>query len=135
MAEKNQISSKPVIPPAAESEIMAALSVNRKISSDEVVAILKKHGVSGDVDVLQDSYRRRLGQRFLSGIRDEYGQRELLAAGREYVLVECCNDQRQLQQIQRRLQGQMVGLDVSTNKVNSRLRVLNRFSKLFGKAG
>ena len=114
---------------------MAALFANMKISSDEIVAILKRHGVSGDAEALQDSYRRRLGQRLMSSIRDERGQRELLAAGREYILVDCCNDRQKLQQINRKLQSQMQGVDQSLNKVDHRLRVLNRFLQLFGKAG
>lgn len=114
---------------------MEALSANMKISSDEIVAILKRHGVSGDAEALQDSYRRRLGQRLMSSIRDERGQLELLAAGREYILVDCCNDRQKLQQINRKLQSQVQGVDQSLNKVDHRLRILNRFLHLFGKAG
>jgi len=135
LKEPRIIPGKPILPPEAESEIMAALSANMKISSDEIVAILKKHGVSGDVDALQDSYRRRMGQRLMSSIRDEHGNRELLSAGREYVLVECCNDREKLQKIRRRLNRQAAGLSVSSNKVNVRLDLLSRFSRLFGKAG
>ena len=135
MGKARKISGKPLLPPEAESEIMAVLSAKMKISSDEIVAILKRHGVSGDAEALQDSYRRRLGQRLMSSIRDERGQRELLAAGREYILVDCCNDRQKLQQINRRLQSQVQGIDHSLNKVDHRLRVLNRFLHLFGKAG
>ena len=135
MGEARKIPGKPRLPPEAEAEIMAALFANMKISSDEIVAILKRHGVSGDAEALQDSYRRRLGQRLISSIRDERGQRELLAAGREYILVDCCNDRQKLQQINRKLQSQMQGVDQSLNKVDHRLRVLNRFLHLFGKAG
>lgn len=135
MGEARKIPGKPLLPPEAESEIMAVLSAKMKISSDEIVAILKRHGVSGNAEALQDSYRRRLGQRLMSSIRDERGQRELLAAGREYVLVDCCNDRQKLQKINRKLQSQMQGVDQSLNKVDHRLRILNRFLHLFGKAG
>lgn len=135
MGEARKISGKPILPPEAESEIMAVLSAKMKISSDEIVAILKRHGVSGDAEALQDSYRRRLGQRLMSSIRDDRGQRELLAAGREYILVDCCNDRQKLQQINRKLQSQVQGVDQSLNKVDHRLRILNRFLHLFGKAG
>ena len=74
---------KPLLPPAAESEIMDVLSANMRISSGEIAAILKKHGVSGDMDALQDSYRKRLGQRLMASIRDENGRREVLARGSE----------------------------------------------------
>ena len=48
---------RPILPPEAEQEIMDMLSANMRISSGEIAAILKKHGVSGDADALQDSYR------------------------------------------------------------------------------
>ena len=41
-------SGKPALPPAAETEILERLYSNMQISADEVAAILKKHGVSGD---------------------------------------------------------------------------------------
>ena len=72
---KNIPPGKQTLPPAAEEEIMDTLFSNMRISSDEIAAILKKHGVSGDANALQDRYRKRLGQRLMAGIRDECGQR------------------------------------------------------------
>jgi len=117
----------PFLPPEAETEILDLLFTNMKISSGEIATILAKHGVYGDIDVLQDSYRKRLGQRLMSSIRDEQGKREVLAHGSEYVVVSCCNDQRALKAIRRRIQSQMNGLDVSAAKVQGRIRVLDRF--------
>lgn len=122
---------KPDLPPQAEAEIMERLFTNMRISSGEIAAILAKHRVYGDVDVLQDSYRKRLGQRLMSSIRDEKGNREVLAHGSEYVVVECCNDQKALKAIRRRIQSQMNGLDVSAAKVQGRIRVLDRFISHF----
>lgn len=124
---------KPLLPPEAEAEIMERLSSKMRISSDEIAAILEQHGVSGDAETLQAAYRKRLGQRLMSSIRDEGGKRELLAAGSEYVVVECCNDPQKLKAIQRRLQGNINGLDASTKKVRGRIRFLNRFAP--GKKG
>ena len=121
----------PFLPPEAEVEIMDLLFTNMRISSGEIAAILAKHRVYGDVDVLQDSYRKRLGQRLMSSIRDEKGNREVLAHGSEYVVVECCNDQKALKAIRRRIQSQMNGLDVSAAKVQGRIRVLDRFISHF----
>lgn len=118
---------KPALPIEAELEIMERLSTDMKISSDEIAAILKKHGVSGDDGALQDAYRKRLGQRFMASIRDENGKRELFAAGHEYVVVDCCNDAQRLKVIQRKLQNSMTGLDASAAKVRGRLRLLDRF--------
>lgn len=126
---------RPALPLEAEQEIMDMLSANMRISSGEIAAILKKHGVSGDMDALQDSYRKRLGQRLMASIRDESGRREVLAHGSEYVVVECCNDQQALKAIRRRIQGQMNGLDVSARKVQGRIHVLDRFLARFRKAG
>ena len=126
---------RPVLPPEAEREIMAALGANMRISSGEIAAILKKHGVSGDADALQDSYRKRLGQRLMSSIRDENGRREVLARGSEYIVVECCSDRQALRAIRQRIQSQMNGLDDSAGKVRRRIRVLDHLISRFRKAG
>ena len=126
---------RPTLPPEAEDEILTALFTNMSISSGEIAAILKKHNVSCDTEVLQDRYRKRLGQRLMASIRDEQGQREVLARGGEYIVLECCNDQQALQAIRRRIQSQMNGLEVSSMKVGGRIRVLDRFLSRFRKAG
>ena len=90
---------------------------------------MKRHGVCGDMDALQDAYRKRLGQRLMSTIRDETGKREVLAAsGGEYVIVDCCNDPQKLKAIRHRIQAQMNGLDMSAGKVQKRVRFLERFA-------
>ena len=117
--------SPPSLPPDAQREILDRLSAETRISSQEIAAILKRHGVCGDMD----AYRKRLGQRLMSTIRDEAGKREVLAAsGGEYVIVDCCNDPQKLKAIQRRIQAQMNGLDVSAGKVRKRVRFLERFA-------
>ena len=126
---------RPILPPEAEDEILNTLFTNMRISSGEIAAILKKHNVSGDTELLQDRYRKQLGQRLMASIRDEQGQREVLARGGEYIVLECCNDQQALQAIRRRIQSQMNGLEVSSMKVGGRIRVLDRFLSRFRKAG
>ena len=117
--------SPPSLPPDAQREILNRLSAETRISSQEIAAILKRHGVCGDIDALQDAYRKRLGQRLMSTIRDEAGKREVLAAsGGEYVIVDCCNDSQKLKAIRHRIQAQMNGLDVSAGKVRKRVRFL-----------
>lgn len=127
--------NKPVLPPEAEAEIMERLSAKMRISSDEIAVILKKHGVTGDEGLLQDRYRKRIGQRLMAGIRDEFGKRQVLAAGQEYVVLDCCNDKQKLQQIQHRLQAQMNGLNVSTTKVRGRIHVLGRLFRQLRRVG
>lgn len=120
--------SRTGIPPDAQAEILQKLSAETKITSCEIAEILKKHDVCGDMDALQNAYRKRLGQRLLSGIRDENGKREVLStSGGEYVIVDCCNDPQKLKAIQRRIQAQMNGLDVSAGKVHGRVHFLERF--------
>ena len=126
---------RPVLPPRAEAKILDRLFTDTRISSGEIAAILKRHGVRGDEGALQDGYRKRLGQRLMASIRDESGKREVLAHGSEYVVVDCCNDRQALKAIRRRIQGQMGGLDVSAAKVQGRVRVLDRLLARFKKAG
>ena len=126
---KKTMPSRTGIPPDAQAEILQKLSAETKITSCEIAEILKKHDVCGDMDALQDAYRKRLGQRLMSTIRDETGKREVLAAsGGEYVIVDCCNDPQKLKAIRRRIQAQMNGLDVSAGKVRKRVRFLERFA-------
>ena len=126
---------RPLLPPAAEAEIMDRLSAEMRISSDEVAAILAKHGVAGETEALQKAYRKRVGQRLMASIRDENGKREVLANGSEYVVVECCSDRQKLKAIRRRIQGQMNGLDASAGKVRCRIRVLERLSAMLNRRG
>ena len=126
---KKTMPSRTGIPPDAQAEILQKLSAETKITSCEIAEILKKHDVCGDMDALQDAYRKRLGQRLMSTIRDETGKREVLAAsGGEYVIVDCCNDPQKLKAIRHRIQAQMNGLDVSAGKVRKRVHFLERFA-------
>ena len=119
--------SPPSLPPDAQREILNRLSAETRISSQEIAAILERHGVCGDIDALQDAYRKR--QRLMATIRDESGKREVLAAsGGEYVIVDCCNDPQKLKAIRHRIQAQMNGLDMSAGKVQKRVRFLERFA-------
>lgn len=120
-------SGSPALPPEARDEILDALFANMEIGSDEIAAILKKHHVSGDIDILQDRYRRQLGQRLIASLRDASGEREVLSNGKgRYVVLECCRDRRQLKQIQQRIKRQARGLNASAGKVQSRISVLDR---------
>ena len=119
------------LPPNARAEILETLCANMEISSDEIVAILKRHHVSEDMGILQDRYRRQLGQRLMASLRDDDGRREVMSNGKgRYFVLECCRDQRQLQRVQRRIQNQMRGLDATAGKVRVRIRVLDRLKSV-----
>ena len=124
------------LPPDVQREILNRLSTETRISSQEIAAILERHGVCGDIDALQDAYRKRLGQRLMASLRDESGRREVLANGKgSYVVLEGCGDRRQLKQIHRRIQNQMKGLDLSARKVSGRLTILERLAHKWRRAG
>ena len=117
--------ARPGLPSDARTEILEILSANMEITGDEIVAILKRHQVAEDEEILQDRYRRQLGQRLMASLRDDDGRREVLSNGRgRYYVLECCRDQMQLQSIQRRIQKR--GLDATAGKVRVRIRVLER---------
>ena len=124
----------PALPMEAQTEIMDKLFSDMHISSDDIVKILKKYEVRGDDEALQDSYRRRVGQRLMASLRDDAGKREVLSGkGREYFVVECCNDVNQLNVIRSRIESQMAGLGNSAEKVHGRIGVLERLGRLFGR--
>ena len=133
MKEQNQV--RPGLPPDARAEILETLSANMEIGSDEIVAILKRHHVSEDMGILQDRYRRQLGQRLMASLRDASGEREVLSNGKgRYVVLECCRDRQQLAAIRRRIQNQAHGLNASAGKVRSRIAVLDRLIARLRKA-
>ena len=84
--DDQEIHGRPALPPKAKAEILEVLFANMEISGDEIAAILKKHHVSCDADVLQDRYRRQLGQRLMASLRDASGEREVLSNGRGGML-------------------------------------------------
>lgn len=50
--------SPPSLPPDAQREILGRLSAETRISSQEIAAILKRHGVCGDIHAPCDQVRR-----------------------------------------------------------------------------
>ena len=127
--------SRPALSPKVKTEILEVLFANMEISGDEIAAILKKHHVNCDIDVLQDRYRRQLGQRLMASLRDASGEREVLSNGKgRYVVLECCRDRQQLAAIRRRIQNQAHGLNASAGKVRSRIAVLDRLIARLRKA-
>ncbi len=127
------MTNMPALPNEAVDEIMARLGESQRISSDEIVSILKKYNVVGNLETLQDSYRKRLGQRLMAAIRDEAGRREIFAVGKNYVIVDCCNNAQELKAIRRRLQSSVNGLDASVSKVGERMKFLGKFAPQVGR--
>ena len=122
------------IPIEAQQEIYELLSARLRISADELVAVLRKYGIAGEVDMLQDRYRRRLGQSLMASLRDEKGRREVFAVVDDrgetvYIPVDYCNNRSELKQIRQKMRKTMVGLDLSSGKVEDRLQDLDLFAQ------
>ena len=111
-------SGRPALPPEAEQEVLELLCTNMEITGDEIVAILKRHHVAEDEEVLQDRYRRQLGQRLMASLRDDDGKREVMVQRQRAVFCSGMLPRpKTLQSIQRRIQNQIRGLDATAGKV------------------
>lgn len=120
------------IPEAAEREIRAILARDQEISSGQLNDILRRYGVEENVDILQHRYRQYVGQQYMASFRDGKGRREILAAsngkgGMDYMILEFCKNDRRLHSIQRRLQNQATGLNVTADRVSGRRRLLHHY--------
>lgn len=107
------------------------LKKNKRISTEDIEKILIRHKVEGDMDALQRSHRLKLAQRMMASLRDEKGRREVLALrkGRhsEYVAVDFCNDEKELQAIGHRIHKPIAGIENTLGKIASRLAAFRRF--------
>ncbi len=124
----------------AKAEIFDIIAKDMRISTDRMEGILAKHGVKRDPKALQRSYRLSVGQKFMAGVRDDEGRREILAArtenGMEYVVIDACNDELLLARTHNRLRDMITGLERSSTKVMERQSVLsNFFRNLLRKGG
>ena len=126
------------IPIEAQQEIYELLSARLRISADELVAVLRKYGIAGEVDMLQDRYRRRLAQSLMASLRDEKGRREVFAVVDDrgetvYIPIDYYNGPRnnrsELKQIRQKMRKTMVGLGLSSGKVEDRLQGLDLFAQ------
>ena len=122
------------IPIEAQQDIYDLLPALLRNSADELVAVLRKYGIAGEVDMLQDRYRRRLAQSLMASLRDEKGRREVFAVVDDrgetvYIPVDYCNNRSELKQIRQKMRKTMVGLDLSSGKVEDRLQDLDLFAQ------
>lgn len=116
----------PGIPHEAQEEILEKLFDQMWIGREEVEKILLRHGVMGDIDLLQRQYRQRKGQQLMASLRDREGRRSVLASkGGKYVVVDLCGDRKELTNIHARLQHHVTGLSVTTDKVKNQLDAVN----------
>ena len=120
------------IPEGAEREIRAILARDQEISSQTLNEILRRHGVAENTDVLQRRYRQYVAQQYMASFRDDKGRREIVAAsngkgGMDYLILEFCKNDRRLHSIQRRLQNQATGLNVTADRVSGRRRLLHHY--------
>ncbi len=132
---------KPTIPPKAKAEIADVLGRQGRINNDELDFILRKHRVHSNPRDLQRSYRLRVGQRLLAGVRDETGRREILAhhdpkTGEVvYIPIDLCNEEDVLEAIQNRLHKTISSLQISSGKAANRTKRLHWLKRPFERMG
>lgn len=123
-----------LIPQAAIDEIFEKLARDMRISSDEMEKILSRHKVNKDATKLRRSYRRSAGQRLMAIVRDKDGVREIMAAYNkklkcwEYLVIDACNDPKELESISKQLSENIAGLERSEEKVRQRQHFIGTFS-------
>ncbi len=125
----------------ARAEIFEVLLKDMRISTKHMDAILARHGIRNDPEALQRTYRLSVGQKIMAEVRDDEGNREILAArtenGMEYIVIDACNDELLLARIQSKLRSAIAGLERSSAKVEKRQGILSgvfgRFSPRGGK--
>lgn len=123
-----------LIPQAAIDEIFDKLAKDMRISSDEMEKILAWHKVEKDTHALRRTYRRSAGQRLMASVRDKDGVREIMAAYNkklkcwEYLVIDACNDPKELESISKQLSENIAGLERSGEKVRQRQHFIGTFS-------
>ena len=114
------------IPLKAQKEVLEKLSSRSNIPKKELVEIGLRNGVKGDPEKLQISYIRQQMQRFLAGLRDDEGNRLVMAEEDRYVLLDGCGSQKALEGIHNRLQNQIRGLERTDRKVQGYIEAVKR---------
>lgn len=125
-----------VIPPVAEREILGRLYFETKLSVDDLVEILRRHGVVKDPEALLISYLKEVGQRYMASLRDNEGNRMVYCiknrwGEKEYIILDFCNDRRKFRQVQENLSRSLTGMDCSLDAVDERRERLNRVDRQF----
>lgn len=118
------------MPQSAINELDAILRLNPFTPRDELEKVLIKYNVKGNPEALQARDRKVRIQRFSARYRDKDGCRDVLAhLDKEskrtyYVTVENCMDIFVLDEIGRKLNGNIAGLRACAKKVARRRDML-----------
>lgn len=114
------------IPIGAEREIKRCLATDMRITPEAVAGILEKHGVRGDEKKLQRSYLLRVAQQYMAMLRDDEENRIVYCirtskGKKEYVVISCHNDSKQLESVLKRLGSDRKGFADSQDIIRQRL--------------
>ena len=136
ISDNNKSESSAFLPLEAQAEILERLFDQMFLDKKDIDEITERHGVCGDIETLQRSYRRQRAQRFIASLRDDNGDRLAMSVkGGRYVLIDYSNDKRGLSALHERLYAQMRGLERSDTKVKDRIERLKRMIARFTRGG
>lgn len=98
---------------------------NETVKLSEVAKLVKKYGKPASVRELRDMEANRAAHSVIAGCKDQHGDREVLATGRErhdtiYSIVSNSTDIKALDGAKRHIQGNIKGCLVTDKKVKWR---------------
>lgn len=105
--------------------IQMAILKNETVTLSEVARLVKKYGKPASVRELRDMEANRAAHSVIAGCKDQHGDREILATGRErndtiYSVVGNSTDTKALDAAKRQIQGNIRGCLVTDKKVKWR---------------
>ena len=113
------------LPPEMRNELRRMLDERKCVHWNEVDPMFEQYGIFGDTKKLQLNYGRQEVRTYFASLRDENGDRMVLAAkGGRFVMVDFCEECADLQAMHERIRGGINGLKKSDSKVLKRVEAL-----------
>ena len=113
------------LPAEMRNELRKTLDERKCIDWSEVDPMFERYGIFGDTKKLQLNYGRQEVRTYFASLRDENGDRMVLAAkGGRFVMVDFCEERADLQAMHERIRGGINGLKKSDSKVLKRVEAL-----------
>ena len=123
--------------------IQIAILKNETIRLSDVAKLVKRYGKPASLRELRDREANQAAHRVIAGCKDQHGDREVLATGREhhdtiYTIISNSTDTKVLDSAKRKIQGNIKGCLVTDKKVKWRQMYIrgyiNRSQYLLGLA-
>jgi len=130
------------IPLNTQKKILEILKRDFRIPTEQMLSLVAKDVGADLSNRMVRTFWLDKCQRLMAGIRDEDGQRmifnipkEKSKNGRsEYILVDACEDDKELKTIKHRLRGNISGMRNSVKVIDLRLGVIKRLRMQIDKA-